>query len=288
MGVIGMGGYCSGPPQTVVNGVVFDKITEGDVVVNDGFNQCPFWNDVNLAEVVTHEVGHSVGLGHSSESAIETDPVRRDATMYFTSHFDGRGATVMTDDRAGLCAIYPRRPAADEDGDGVPDSTDNCPAVPNPGQEDADGDAIGDACDPFTLRHSIFHYGQLAPPADDWLQVLGTLRVSQVFDPSRDPFTIQVQSAMGTVFRATIGASEWRTNPQRTFFSVRRRAPGVVERLAIVARADGTYTLRLWCRGVSLDASRGGPLTLAISLGSFTANNAVPLRSTPAGSLVFP
>jgi hypothetical protein len=35
----------------------------------------------------------------------------------------------------------------DTDGDGVPDSTDNCPAASNPGQEDADGDDIGDHCD---------------------------------------------------------------------------------------------------------------------------------------------
>ncbi len=34
----------------------------------------------------------------------------------------------------------------DSDGDGVPDSIDNCPTVPNPDQADSNGDGIGDAC----------------------------------------------------------------------------------------------------------------------------------------------
>jgi hypothetical protein len=35
----------------------------------------------------------------------------------------------------------------DQDNDGVPEPTDNCPTVPNPVQLDTDGDAVGDACD---------------------------------------------------------------------------------------------------------------------------------------------
>jgi len=41
-------------------------------------------------------------------------------------------------------------PAPDLDGDGVPDSTDNCSTIFNPTQTNHDVDAMGDACDPNT------------------------------------------------------------------------------------------------------------------------------------------
>ena len=55
--------------------------------------------------------------------------------------------------------VYTGMPAAgDMDGDGIPDSSDNCPQVFNPVrpmdngvQADADGDGVGDACDPCPL-----------------------------------------------------------------------------------------------------------------------------------------
>src|SRR5581483_568145 len=40
------------------------------------------------------------------------------------------------------------RAAHDQDGDGVPDVLDNCPAVPNADQADLDHDGVGDLCDP--------------------------------------------------------------------------------------------------------------------------------------------
>lgn len=48
----------------------------------------------------------------------------------------------------GFSELFLPPPAdADEDGDGVPGSSDNCPSVANPDQADADGDGQGDACD---------------------------------------------------------------------------------------------------------------------------------------------
>jgi hypothetical protein len=40
----------------------------------------------------------------------------------------------------------------DVDNDGVTDSVDNCPTVPNPGQDDRDRDGVGDFCDNCVRR----------------------------------------------------------------------------------------------------------------------------------------
>lgn len=39
-------------------------------------------------------------------------------------------------------------PVLDDDSDGVPNTVDNCPTLPNPNQTNTDGDALGDICDP--------------------------------------------------------------------------------------------------------------------------------------------
>ena len=56
--------------------------------------------------------------------------------------------TVVDGSGNGTTHIVRADPIIDTDGDGIPDTQDNCPAIANPGQQDNDNDGLGDRCDP--------------------------------------------------------------------------------------------------------------------------------------------
>ncbi|MDB6004527.1 MAG: hypothetical protein JWR15_1514 [Prosthecobacter sp.] len=88
-----------------VNGLEFHKTTRSYVVIKH--TATSMQTLATLAEVLCHEIGHSLGMGHSSENAAETDTTLKQAVMYFQAHADGRGATLGSYDGPVVQKIHP-------------------------------------------------------------------------------------------------------------------------------------------------------------------------------------
>ena len=96
-GVIAMGGPWYSGRTSTYKGQRYHEALEADIVTNDG-TACFFANDPLVAqEVFAHELGHTLGLGHSSD---------RNALMFANAHDDGRGARLADDDRAAVATLY--------------------------------------------------------------------------------------------------------------------------------------------------------------------------------------
>jgi hypothetical protein len=91
------------------NGQTYDVIQGGDIVLNDGL-ECFFQRSGSpqkgAEELFAHELGHTLGLGHSSESRSEPDQVLHDALMFAFIHDDGRGARFNSDDLTAIRTLY--------------------------------------------------------------------------------------------------------------------------------------------------------------------------------------
>ena len=87
----------TGFQSRTINGTTFSQSIQGFVSMNP-YSACNLGNHCNVQEILTHEIGHALGLGHSQFN---------DATMAAFAHFDGRCASIRADDIDGIRAIYP-------------------------------------------------------------------------------------------------------------------------------------------------------------------------------------
>jgi YVTN family beta-propeller protein len=181
-------------------------------------------------------------------------------------------------------------PPSDTDGDGVPDSTDDCPTVANADQADSDADGLGDACDPCTGGASLTG-GHLvlsrlgAPGGDDVLKLRGRFTIPTVpaIDPSAHGLRILVAGTSGQLLDVTVGSGPgWRHKGNAWSYADPSATSGIVKaRLRATAAAPGTMSVRLL--GVGIDLGQAGaelPLSATIVVDAPTATTGECAEST--------
>lgn len=92
-GILGIGGGGFLLPATAFSGGIigsagFEERLYGYVVMESVTNAALLQSAARFKRVLTHEVGHALGLAHSSEDPNEPEPLLKNAIMFFQSNTD--------------------------------------------------------------------------------------------------------------------------------------------------------------------------------------------------------
>lgn len=153
------------------------------------------------------------GLGKTSESSadgggdLRADPEPLDVDFLDMTATDANGPFPVEDGEVLPDGAQPDMalPAADNDGDGWPDATDNCPNTPNMSQSDTDGDHVGDACDSdpaipdiTLISGSIVVVGVVPVASNGQYELSGRISVVGAAAMQSDPYQLTASGLPGT------------------------------------------------------------------------------------------
>ena len=88
-----------------INGNKFHLSTKGQLVMKH--TQTSLQDASKFEQVLAHEIGHVLGMDHSSETDPESDSLKAEALMYFLAHNDSRGAQLNDLDKQIIVTAYP-------------------------------------------------------------------------------------------------------------------------------------------------------------------------------------
>lgn len=103
-GVIGCGGPGGGGTNSW-RGETYSTITGGEVWLRS-YCTLDFWDSVTTQSVLTHDLGHTLGLGHSDQGASPHDVCRDDENLATMRSYGQHRTTLGTDDSDAVRWLY--------------------------------------------------------------------------------------------------------------------------------------------------------------------------------------
>ena len=218
------------------NGTVLDATT---IVFDDG-------TGVTRNVVTDVAVGDVIDLAHTPEGVDGTRTDGSDGSansMVILDELPDSDSDGIPDD-ADNCPSIPNAGQEDGDEDGPGDVCDNCPADANPGQEDCDRDGVGDVCDD-TLFNSICDWtGDGAQGVDGWFY--GYYNLTQDAEPEYDSDDF-IEFDPGTQWNGEAFVAGG--NPPWTFLGQERIHPNGPN------NGDEHWTIRRWVSPIEQDGA---------------------------------